>query len=703
MSSAGTAYVDIEAKLDGFASDIDAAVSAVDAQVDVTANVDEAQGEIDGLNAEPIDVQVGAEVDEAQGEIDSLEGSPVDVPVKADTAEAQKSLDDLSGSMGALADAAGVGGGNVGGLASELAELGGASSAATIGLAGLAGGLGFAVDAAAEAEVASAQLANILETTGAGAYVTQESLQGLASEIQAYSGQSDEAIQQSETLLLTFAGLSNEASISAGILERATVATADIAALMGGDAASSALRLGRALDDPVAGMSMLQRSGVSFTEAQKEMIQGLYESGDALGAQSALLDVVEGQVGGAAEAYGDTFAGSVDKAKESLGDFAETVGGYAIPLLGDIAEKANEAATSLNALDVSSGESLMEFKKNAEDALLMLTPFGQVPFGIRRAWDALIGSNDEIRATGEVIGELPPELRNTEDAAYEAAAAIDDLTGSIDDYVASIIDVPGAQRDVQQSIADLTETMADSESSFFDMADAQDDVVTSTANLIQKMVEQGASNAALGTTIDNTIGMLRSERDAGHITQQQFADLTAEIRGIPTKAETAVSAPGLHPTYLEATNYRHLMNDVDGDTVISHWVADGLNRIYMDSINYRAIMNDLDGRTITTYSKHVDFGSPIRKNARGTESAAPGLSWVGEEGPELIALHGGERIWSHPESMALARSASNVAGVGASITVNVHGTATQADGQAVVDALRRWQQHNGPVPVKVSA
>ena len=42
-------------------------------------------------------------------------------------------------------------------------------------------------------------------------------------------------------------------------------------------------------------------------------------------------------------------------------------------------------------------------------------------------------------------------------------------------------------------------------------------------------------------------------------------------------------------------------------------------------------------------------------------------------------------------------------GGGPTIVVHVHGTATAADGQAVVDALRRWQQRNGPVPVKVSA
>ena len=37
------------------------------------------------------------------------------------------------------------------------------------------------------------------------------------------------------------------------------------------------------------------------------------------------------------------------------------------------------------------------------------------------------------------------------------------------------------------------------------------------------------------------------------------------------------------------------------------------------------------------------------------------------------------------------------------ITVNLHGKATAADGQEVVDALKRWSKSNGPVPVKVSA
>jgi len=39
--------------------------------------------------------------------------------------------------------------------------------------------------------------------------------------------------------------------------------------------------------------------------------------------------------------------------------------------------------------------------------------------------------------------------------------------------------------------------------------------------------------------------------------------------------------------------------------------------------------------------------------AVGTDFAPPGLAWVGEEGPELVNFRGGERVYTHPESMRI--------------------------------------------------
>jgi hypothetical protein len=41
-------------------------------------------------------------------------------------------------------------------------------------------------------------------------------------------------------------------------------------------------------------------------------------------------------------------------------------------------------------------------------------------------------------------------------------------------------------------------------------------------------------------------------------------------------------------------------------------------------------------------------------NASGTLSARGGLTWVGERGPELVALPGASRVWNNRESMAMA-------------------------------------------------
>ncbi len=45
----------------------------------------------------------------------------------------------------------------------------------------------------------------------------------------------------------------------------------------------------------------------------------------------------------------------------------------------------------------------------------------------------------------------------------------------------------------------------------------------------------------------------------------------------------------------------------------------------------------------------------VGKNAKGDNNWKGGLTWVGEEGPELVDLPGGSRILPHKESVSLAK------------------------------------------------
>ncbi len=47
---------------------------------------------------------------------------------------------------------------------------------------------------------------------------------------------------------------------------------------------------------------------------------------------------------------------------------------------------------------------------------------------------------------------------------------------------------------------------------------------------------------------------------------------------------------------------------------------------------------------------------PVNGYWTGTNNAAPGYAWVGEKGPELMKMKGGEEIKSHPESMRMVSS-----------------------------------------------
>lgn len=172
-----------------------------------------------------------------------------------------------------------------------------------------------------------AQLQAGLRSTGGVAGLTARELEDLASSIQRYSGQTDDSIVRAEGFLLTFDQVRNSVGKGNDVFTRATQASADLAARGFGSAESSAVQLGKALQDPTRGLLGLTRVGVTFTAQQRAQIKGLQEAGRLLDAQKVILAAVEKQVGGSARAYGQTLPGSIDRAKRSFEDISQTVVG----------------------------------------------------------------------------------------------------------------------------------------------------------------------------------------------------------------------------------------------------------------------------------------------------------------------------------------------------------------------------------------
>lgn len=186
---------------------------------------------------------------------------------------------------------------------SGLASLGRGMAYTTAAAAGLAVVLGKrSYDAYTETYKVGRQTNAVIKSTGGVANVTAAHVDALATAVSRKTGIDDEQIAKSENLLLTFKQVRNEVGRGNKVFDRATRAAIDLSAAGFGSTSSAAKMLGKALNDPVKGITAMNRAGVTFTEDQKKQIKSLVENGNALKAQRIILREVESQVKGSAAA-----------------------------------------------------------------------------------------------------------------------------------------------------------------------------------------------------------------------------------------------------------------------------------------------------------------------------------------------------------------------------------------------------------------
>ena len=242
----------------------------------------------------------------------------------------------LTGELGGTMSAAGAKAGDDAARGFGERFRGGVSNAAKAGallLAGAAaGGVAFLKDSVAEAresQKVGAVTEQIIKSTGGVAKVTAAQVGDLATAISNKTGVDDEAIQAGANMLLTFKNVRNEVGKGSDIFDRATQAAADLSAAGFGDMAGQSKMLGKALNDPIKGISALSRSGVTFTKQQQEQIKTLVASGKTLEAQKIILGEVESQVGGTAAAS----ATAGEKLATAYGNFKEGIGTSLLPVI----------------------------------------------------------------------------------------------------------------------------------------------------------------------------------------------------------------------------------------------------------------------------------------------------------------------------------------------------------------------------------
>jgi hypothetical protein len=194
-------------------------------------------------------------------------------------------------------------------------------------------------------EDAIASVEAVLKTTGGAAGFTSKKLQEMASALQEVTTFGDEEILRGATSnLLTFG------NIVGPVFERAQKAALDLSQQFNVGLKESSIQLGKALNDPILGISALSRVGIAFTQQQKDQIKTLVESGKVMEAQGVILDEVEKFYGQAAEAAAKTTAGQMTQAANAFGDAMEMIGQSIAPVVVPAAKAIKDLSVAFAGL-----------------------------------------------------------------------------------------------------------------------------------------------------------------------------------------------------------------------------------------------------------------------------------------------------------------------------------------------------------------
>jgi hypothetical protein len=279
---------------------------------------------------------------------------------------------------------------------------------------------------------AETRLANVLKSTKNAVGLTADEIKGYASELQGVTTFGDEAILGAQNLLLTFTKIGGE------VFPQATETVLNMSTAFGQDLKSSAIQLGKALNDPVQGVTALRRVGVQLTEEQEEQIKVFTKAGEVQKAQAIILGELETQVGGAARAATEG-AGSITQFNNIVGDLGEELGTVLIGRVKETNEKLipmvkklqesgvaaktfsfvlslidvtlNNTLIPLRALGVIGKAAFLIIEAGAEAAQEKLKPltkgFEAIRNGVAGAADRVKNLfNKQLEKAGEKIGDL---------------------------------------------------------------------------------------------------------------------------------------------------------------------------------------------------------------------------------------------------------------------------------------------------------
>ena len=572
---------------------------------------------------------------------------------------------------------------------------------ATAALGGLAVAGAKMVAAGEEAATANARIEQIATSMGLFGAETEKvtgRLVDLANEQARLTGVDQNLIKESQALLLTFKDIASSADEVGGAFDRATQLTLDMASAGFGSVTDNAKQLGKALNDPIAGLTALRRSGIQFTEAQQDQIRTLVESGQVLEAQNMILEEIENQVGGTAEAT----ANSTDKMKVAFSQASESIGMALLPAveallplvigLADWAGRNTEILLTLAGIigglsaaivvanfamkAWAAAQAIATAAQWAFNAALSMNPIGLVVIAVGALVAGLVILYNKVDWVRDMLNQFFKPLEKVMDGIGWLAEKLGIVSKEMDDNFTPSVDEARKQAgDMYASVRDANTGLDELDTLSGDAAESQEDLAQSVNAVYEEVKKVNPQLEAMFRHLDVQDDMERL-RDSFDRYNEVLSDSEADIRDVE-EAQREVT--------------REILNTLDAHGLLSLALSDTL----LIKIN--------TGQLDAAYDSALRVLDAFQRVQAVSAGRAPASTYIPPR-DELQFLNNGPIASTivSPGGPIASITRDTATGAVQNVTVNVNTpTPTEEIGKVVVDSIRKYNRASGSAAIGV--
>ena len=535
----------------------------------------------------------------------------------------------LQGPLGPLA-------GRVRSIGALFGSAGLAIAAVTLAVTLLIAGFRKMIMAAEAANLAMIKFEALVKATGMAAGYTAKEMERLSISLAKATLFNVTEVREASAVLLTFKAIAGEA------FERTMKVAMNLSSVVGTDLKSSILQLGKALEAPEIGLSMLRRSGVSFTTSQRDVIVALSETGKKGDALRLILEQIEGQLGNVAEDMAGsggklTMSGAMDELGRKLQLFNEQFlksSGIIqwftdkIEYLADIIPVIDITSMDMSELDLS----LAEMEAKLENAKRLMETYqkwggGLIATGAGMvAWKVILGNISRYEENIIKIKEAMDDLANT-----KAKQTFDEMNKAFEEGKLFLDDWVKKNNLVQQG---LQHTAAR-----FGVFGAELEMLKYKQKLYVQLMKKGiVVTDEIRIAIDKLAEHLRPLQEELAFATEAYGEIDKAVNKAFSTMENSIIGLIRGTTTMKEV-LRNIMQQFIADLTTSIIKMLVLNRLK------EAIMGRV-GKSFNLGSIFSMFGGPdisgVRAQGGTVASKTPYI--VGEKGPELFIPNTSGRV-----------------------------------------------------------